>query len=187
VSQLAHYFESRNDTLAPYLQMQPWFLALEIVRREAERIGLAPEYGVDRHFASRAAGSKRIVGLETAESQMQILSWLSAETQERLLVDTLDHLRDARDGTEGLVRAWQRGDDAEVERIVYRSMYESPQLGTYYEKLLFGRSESMTQRLASLARDGRLRFVVVGAGHMVGERGIPSLLRDYGFRLQRVR
>jgi hypothetical protein len=167
--------------------MQPWYLAHQIESREAQRIGLDPAYGVDLHFASRAARSKPVVGLETAESQMQILSWLPAPTQERLLVDTLDHVRDVRNGTEGLVRAWERGDDAELERIIYRSMYESPQLATYYERLLHGRSESMTQRLASLARDGKLRFVVIGAGHMVGERGIPVLLRDYGFRVDEVR
>jgi uncharacterized protein YbaP (TraB family) len=45
----------------------------------------------------------------------------------------------------------------------------------------------MTQRLASLARDGKLRFVVVGAGHMVGERGIPALLRDTASASNRVR
>jgi uncharacterized protein YbaP (TraB family) len=187
VAKLARYFESRGDSLAPYLQMQPWYLAHQIESREAQRIGLDPAYGVDLHFASRAARSKPVVGLETAESQMQILSWLPAPTQERLLVDTLDHVRDVRNGTEGLVRAWERGDDAELERIIYRSMYESPQLATYYERLLHGRSESMTQRLASLARDGKLRFVVIGAGHMVGERGIPVLLRDYGFRVDEVR
>jgi hypothetical protein len=65
-------------------------------------------------------------------------------------------------------------------------MYETPELAVYFEQLIFGRNESMTQRLASLARDGKLRFVVVGAGHMVGERGIPALLRDYGFRLDEV-
>jgi len=187
ISELARYLESRGDSLAPYLQMQPWFVAQQIESREAQRVGLDPAYGVDLHFASRAARSKPVVGLETAESQMQILSWLPARTQERLLAGTLEDVRDARNSTEGLVRAWARGDDAELERIIYRSMALSPELASYFERLLFGRSESMTQRLASLARDGKLRFVVVGAGHMVGERGIPFLLRDYGFRVDRVR
>ncbi len=187
ISELARYFESRGDSLAPYLQMQPWFVAQQIESREAQRVGLDPAYGVDLHFASRAARSKPVIGLETAESQMQILSWLPARTQQRLLRDTLEDVRGARNSTEGLVRAWARGDDAELERIIYRSMALSPELASYFERLLFGRSESMTQRLASLARDGKLRFVVIGAGHMVGERGIPFLLRDYGFRVDKVR
>jgi len=186
VQQLARYLEMRGEPLAPYLSFEPWFLVTQIQAREAERIGLDPLYGVDRYFAQRAAGKKPVVGLESVESQIQVLAWLPAETQEALLVDTLEHVADTRDGTEGLVRAWQHGDDAEVERIVYRPMSDAPKLAVYYERMLFGRNESMTQRLASLSRDGKLRFVVVGAAHMVGERGIPSLLRDYGFRVERV-
>jgi uncharacterized protein YbaP (TraB family) len=91
-----------------------------------------------------------------------------------------------RSGTEALVDAWARGDDAAVERVFYRPMHDAPELAIYFEQLIFGRNERMTQRLASLARDGKLRFVVVGAGHMVGERGIPALLRDYGFSLSEV-
>jgi uncharacterized protein YbaP (TraB family) len=52
--------------------------------------------------------------------------------------------------------------------------------------MFFGRNENMTQRLASLSRDGRLRFAVVGVAHLVGERGSPLLLLDYGFRVERV-
>ena len=167
--------------------MEPWFVAQQIEAREAAHLGLDAAFGVDRHFASRAAQSKPVVGLETAESQMQVLAWLPRATQEQLLVDTLAHVHDPHNSSEGVALAWARGDDRELERIVYRSMYESPQLATYYERMLLGRNESMTQRLASLARDGKLRFVVVGAGHMVGERGIPVLLRDYGFRVDRVR
>jgi uncharacterized protein YbaP (TraB family) len=187
IARLTRFLESRGDSLRPYLQMQPWFIAQQIEAREAAHFGLDPAFGVDRHFASRAAHSKPVVGLETAESQMQVLAWLPRETQEQLLVDTLSHARDKRYGSEGMARAWARGDDAAVERIVYGSMYEAPQLATYYERMLLGRNESMTERLASIARDGKLRFVVVGAGHMVGERGIPVLLRDYGFRVERVR
>jgi uncharacterized protein len=184
---LSRYLAAHGDSIEPYLKMQPWYVVQQIVAREAARIGLDPAYGVDLYFASRAAHTKPVVGLETAESQMQVMAWLPRQTQETLLADTLEHLGDPRDGSEGLVRAWARGDDAELERIVYRPMSESPKLATYYERLVIGRNESMTQRLASIARDGKLRFVVLGAGHMVGERGVPVLLRDYGFRVDVVR
>jgi uncharacterized protein YbaP (TraB family) len=187
LDELSRFLATRRDSLSRYLQMEPWLIAQQIEAREAQRTGLDPQFGIDRHFASRAAGEKPVVGLETAESQIQVLAWLPRATQEELLRDVLEQARDAANGSEGVARAWARGDERELERIIYRSMAESPQLATYYEKMLIGRNESMTQRLASLARDGKLRFVVVGVGHMVGERGIPVLLRDYGFRVDRVR
>jgi uncharacterized protein YbaP (TraB family) len=184
---LARYLAAHREPIGPYLQLQPWYVAQQIEAREAQRAGLDAAFGVDRHFAERAARTKPVVGLETAESQIQLLAWLPRATQDALLRDTIEHARDASNGSEGVARAWARGDDRELARIVYRSMYESPQLATYYEKMLLGRNESMTQRLASLARDGKLRFAVIGAGHLVGERGIPVLLRDYGFRVDVVR
>jgi uncharacterized protein len=187
LAELTRYLAARRDTLERYLQLEPWFIAQQIEAREAQRVGLEAEFGIDRHFASRAAREKPVIGLETAESQMQVLAWLPRATQEQLLRDAIEHAHDVKNGSEGVARAWARGDDRELERIIYRAMAESPQLSTYYEQMLIGRNESMTQRLASLARDGKLRFVVVGVGHMVGERGIPVLLRDYGFRVDRVR
>ena len=187
IAELSRFLGARRDSLTPYLQMEPWFVAQQIEAREAQRTGLDAEFGIDRHFASRAAREKPVVGLETAESQMQVLAWLPRATQEELLRDAIERTRDAHNGSEGVARAWASGDDRELERIIYRAMSESPALNTYYQRMLIGRNESMAQRLASLARDGKLRFVVVGVGHMVGERGIPVLLRDYGFRVDRVR
>jgi uncharacterized protein YbaP (TraB family) len=186
IAALTRYLAPRKESLSRYLSMQPWFIAQQIEASSAAHFGLDPAFGVDRHFANRAGRSKPVVGLETAESQIQVLAWLPRATQEQLLLDALARVRDSRYGSEGIARAWARGDDREVERIVYRSMHESPRLSTYYERMLFGRNESMAQRLASIARDGKLRFVVVGVGHMVGERGVPALLRDYGFRVDRV-
>jgi uncharacterized protein YbaP (TraB family) len=187
LAELSRFLAARRDSLDRYLHVEPWFVAQQIEMREAQRTGLEVEFGIDRHFASRAAHEKPVIGLESAESQMQLLAWLPRATQEALLRDAIEQTRDARNGSEGVARAWARGDDRELERIIYRSMSESPQLSTYYERMLIGRNESMTQRLASLARDGKLRFVVVGVGHMVGDHGIPVLLRDYGFKVERMR
>ncbi len=44
----------------------------------------------------------------------------------------------------------------------------------------------MAGRLHQLAKDGKTRFVVVGAGHMVGEQGIPALLAERGWQVDRV-
>jgi uncharacterized protein YbaP (TraB family) len=67
---LARYLGGRRESLTPYLQLQPWYIAQQIEAREAQRAGLDAAFGVDRHFAERAARTKPVVGLETAESQI---------------------------------------------------------------------------------------------------------------------
>ena len=182
---LSRYFELRGESLEPYLRFEPWFLALQIDVREAERSGLDPEYGIDQHFARRARVP--VVGLETAEFQMRLLSELPPDVQELLLMDKLLRTDRAGRGVANLVDAWERGDDAELERIVYGPLQETPRLAVFYERLVFGRNEDMARRLAGLARDGKRRFVVIGAGHTVGARSVPLLLRDYGFQVETLR
>ena len=44
----------------------------------------------------------------------------------------------------------------------------------------------MAQRLDELLKEERVWFVVLGAGHMVGDEGIPALLAGRGHRVSRV-
>ena len=184
---LEDYLDDRGDSLATYLQFEPWFLATHLTKREALRLGLDPEFGVDQLFATRAARKKPISALETAESQFALLAGLPQDVQERMLLDALRRTDELQSETEGLIRAWERGDDAQLAQIAFRSLHRTPELDVFYEQIVFGRNESMAKRLAVLSQDGKLRFVVVGAAHLIGKRGIPALLRDYGFRLQKAK
>ena len=38
----------------------------------------------------------------------------------------------------------------------------------FYDSIFFRRNEAMARRLVELASDGKTRFAVVGAGHMLG-------------------
>jgi uncharacterized protein YbaP (TraB family) len=60
-------------------------------------------------------------------------------------------------------------------------------LGACYDALIWQRNASMAARLVALAGDGRTRFVVLGAGHMVGAKGIPARLAEQGFAVERIR
>ena len=53
-------------------------------------------------------------------------------------------------------------------------------------RAIFGRrNERMTDKLVELlSRDGE-SFVAVGAGHLVGPEGIPTLLKSRGFSVVR--
>ena len=58
------------------------------------------------------------------------------------------------------------------------------ELDGFYERLFFERNRRMVARLLELGQDGRTRFVVLGAGHMLGEEGIPALLARQGYRVE---
>jgi len=53
-----------------------------------------------------------------------------------------------------------------------------------YEKLLYERNNTMATRIEGFLKAGGRYFVVVGAGHLVGKKGIIELLKKKGYPVE---
>jgi uncharacterized protein YbaP (TraB family) len=49
------------------------------------------------------------------------------------------------------------------------------------EKIFYERNDAMTQKIEEFLQTDKTYFVAVGAGHLVGERGIVQQLRDKNY------
>jgi uncharacterized protein YbaP (TraB family) len=183
---LAAYLDSHGLPREPHVRMKPWFVSLTIVQVELARAGYHANLGVDRFFIEEAVDSKPIVALETLGSQFEVLDSMSPEVGELMLSDTLSRANELADNTDKRVRAWEQGDDGRLQELVFDALDEAPELDVFYERVFYERNRGMAARLVELARDGKTRFVVLGAGHMLGEEGIPALLGRRGWSLRRV-
>jgi uncharacterized protein YbaP (TraB family) len=184
---VARYVESRGLPADQIQRYKPWFVAQLILVTELQAAGYDADLGVDRAFIDQASGVKAIVGLETIDSQLAMLDGPALELQDLMLKDSLLRIDDLEKTTEKLLAAWSRGDETELERQIFRPLEQVPELEAYYDALIWQRNASMAARLVELAADGKTRFVVLGAGHMVGARGIPSRLAEQGFAVERIR
>jgi len=184
-SKLEAYFRERGSDIARVEHMKPWAVATAVAVMEFQAAGMQGEYGVDQHFIAEAAAAKLpIRGLETLQSQMEALDGLSPQLQERMLEDAL--VRVATAAPAELVSAWEEGDEERLTQQLLGPLDDNPDFAEFYEALFFRRNEAMASQLAELVGDGRQRFVVIGAAHLLGERGIPELLRARGFRVARI-
>jgi uncharacterized protein YbaP (TraB family) len=183
---LEAHLSARGIPVAAVDHLKPWAVSTFLAMLEFEAAGLQGDYGVDRQFLARAAGRRPIRQLETLESQLALLDGLSPGIQEMMLADSLLRMEDAEAESSALVEAWERGDEAALTRLLLGPLEEHPELADFYEAVFFARNESMAEQLAALRGDGKRRFVVLGAGHMLGPRGIPELLAARGFRVERV-
>jgi uncharacterized protein YbaP (TraB family) len=102
-----------------------------------------------------------------------------------MLSEVLGKQGEMRADTLRLYDAWRLGDLAWIERYTTWGN-DDPQLRRFYERVFLARNRSMAQRIDELLREPRVWFVVVGAGHMVGEEGIPALLAARGHRVSRI-
>lgn len=167
--------------------LKPWAVALAISLLEAEAQGLEPTQGVDLYFLERARGQKPIGSLESAAGQFALLDSLPPEMQELMLRSLLEDT-DAPGGAtplEPTLESWEEGDEAALSASLFGPLAEHPELAPFYERIFFSRNDAMRERVEQFLAEPGTRFVVIGAGHLIGERGVVAQLRARGCRVER--
>lgn len=184
---LEAYLASRGIPASTVLHWKPWFAYFVVVQHELDRAGYTTGRGVDRLFIDAAIREgKPVAALETAASQLQVFDNLPDDLEEVLLKDSLSRVDHFDDEAEELIDAWKDGGEEELRELVFAPLEQTPSLGVFYDLVFFQRNRQMVGSIDQLSADGRTRLVVIGAGHMVGEQSIPSLLAERGWRVERI-
>jgi len=180
--------ESKTLGMPPKLirMQKPWFLALFFQAMEILRLGYLPQHGVDYHFLTRAQGKKRILELESLHEQLSLLSAFSDREQEQFLLYTLKTLSSMENQMESLVRAWTSGDAQAMESILSDAAVQDASIAPIFRKLFDERNAKMTSRIEGYLTSNESYFVIVGAGHLVGKRGIVELLKSKGHEVEQL-
>ncbi len=166
---------------------KPGVLVLTLSSIQVMQLGFSPQLGIDAYFLTQAAeknNAKKIVELETMEQQLDL--FLNIPNGELLLKESLYSLDEAGLLMADMVRFWKSGDEELMSKLLFDdALNKYPAFSAIYDRLFFDRNVQMTAKIdAMLNRQGQY-FVVVGAGHLVGEKGIVDLLRKKGHVVER--
>jgi len=126
------------------------------------------------------ADSKDILELESAEFQLDLFDSISDELQIIMLEDAIDNPV-TEEEMEGMFIAWRTGDISEMEQIIFEEIEEHPEYQSLYTKIIDERNFSMVDKIGGFLQGNVIHFIVVGAGHLVGENGIINLLTEKGY------
>jgi hypothetical protein len=163
-------------------RFQPWFAALALEQTALDKSGFEAGAGIDEQFAQRAqADGKPIIALETVDEQLGFFAHLSMEQQRQYLRATLKDLDTEASDAAVMVAAWQRGDAAELERLMRKESADNPEL---FRMLTTDRNRRWLTRITGLLHDDQDYLVIVGALHLVGDNGLVALLRNQGFKVE---
>jgi hypothetical protein len=165
---------------------KPWLLALSFQAMQLMRLGYDPQHGVDYHFLARAQGKKRILELESLDDQLNLLSGFSDKEQELFLLYTLKTLSSMDSQVGSMVRAWASGDAQAMESILSEAAQLDASLAPIVGKLFDERNIRMTSKIEGYLNSNGSYFVIVGAGHLVGKRGIVELLKNKGYGVEQL-
>jgi uncharacterized protein len=164
---------------------KPWFAAVMIETLELTKMGFNPELGIDKHFFNKA-GNKKILALETPEYQIGLFSQFKDDEQEAFLLATIKGMDLLEKEMTVMVDAWKAGNAAKMDSMLSGNMAKYPGINQTYEKLVFQRNRNMAAKIEDYLKTRETYFIVVGAAHLVGERGIIELLRDRGYSVKQM-
>jgi uncharacterized protein YbaP (TraB family) len=163
---------------------KPWLAGLTMTVMHLQKLGYDPNAGVDRQLAQRAKlANKPVSGLESSESQFDLLDRLPAGLQELMLRHSLSEMEQIGKLVDDMVRAWRAGDVAAAEKLFLGSMTEYPEL---HEKTLDERNRNWLPQIEKFIHSGEDTLVVVGAAHLVGKNGLIELLKARGYKLEQM-
>lgn len=164
-----------------FTQLKPTLAAIMLTVLEIQKLGFDPSHGVDKHFYERARkDGKEIVGLETLDFQIGLITEFSKEEGELLMKSSLKEIENLRQSFEDLVKAWKSGDAAKLEKLMNESLNEAPVIA---KRLLTDRNRNWLPKLRELLRGDKPAVVIVGAGHLVGRESVVELLQKEGFKV----
>ena len=185
-TKLQAYARDNNLPLAQLQGMKPWFVGLTITLSQFAKMGLDPALGLDRHFMTRAADAgKPTSGLEDIDTQVAVLSGMSAQEQQQMVAEALDQADQADAMARKLHDAWRRGDDKLLWNAMAAEMRgQYPQL---YKRINTDRNDAWVPRLQQHLQAGQGgTLVVVGTLHLLGDDGVVDKLRAKGYQVERV-
>jgi len=162
--------------------MKPWMVMLMLEALGSQAAGLDPDLGLDKHFYDLAnTKGKQVIGLETAESQMDRFDKMPEPMQEQMLRSEIAEMDTEKSSLRSLLTAWQNGDASAIEKMLLSS-FSSNQ--TAYNSLIVERNRNWMPQLETCLRRASPCFVVVGAAHVIGPQGLVAMLQQKGYRVE---
>ncbi|WP_119300292.1 TraB/GumN family protein [Dongia deserti] len=160
--------------------MRPWMAALTIAVVPVVREGYDPKLGADRQLEAAARTSKKIVKtFETPEQQLLVFASLPEQSEIAFLLQMVEEVAEGKEYVDRMADAWLAGNTGELEAMTLTKMKsDAPEL---YETMFVRRNMDWSDKIAAMMKGSGTSFIAVGAGHLIGEHSVQSILTRRGF------
>ena len=178
-TQVAQQYGIPEQNLNP---LNAWFAQIVLVATAVNHAGYVQEAGVESKIEQFAdANSLPIKSLETVERQINALVQAQSDVGEQEIIEqTLTEIDQVNEVLDGIIVSWQQGDLTALGKLLNDSM--PPQMA---EELLYKRNREWIEKLAT-DNQSDSAFIAVGAGHLVGDEGVLTLLEENGYSVSEV-
>ncbi|WP_187759686.1 TraB/GumN family protein [Thiospirochaeta perfilievii] len=195
---LANYVDENHrrqitEILTPYNMtfehiriFKPWMVSAVISDYKTKEFGYSSENGVDIHLQAVADEmGLDTMYLESAESQILLRDSYPKEYQIAELISTIDNVNTFGDYYENLISAWKLGDTKRIKNIIDESLLLSKG-DEFLDLLFYQRNKNWLEAIEGFLETNDNYFIVVGAGHLVGDGSLINLLKDKEYDVNRL-
>ena len=165
-------------------RFKPWAVMLTLIMPK-ERQGLI----VDNVLYQQALSQKKSVHqLENVDEQIAVFDGLPTDVQVGLLKQTVTHHDLIPDMVEKSIQAYLKRDLGtmwDVNNSIMETDVDKRFNEIFLQRVLYDRNARIAERLRPLLKAGDA-FVAVGALHLYGKKGVLSLLKSRGYRINRI-
>lgn len=189
---IADYFEKAGLPMMMFKRMKPLFLSAMVGQDMGDLMGggklsdggRIKSYEMELTRIAQA-GQKEISGLETMEFQLSLFDSIPYGAQAKMLLEAVK--ADGEESEEDdqftqMVKMYKRQAIVEMASLIHD---ESSDVSHFEELLLTRRNLSWIAPMGELMRK-QPSFFAVGAGHLAGDQGVITLLREAGYTVQAV-
>ncbi len=166
---------------------KPGVLVLTLTAVQVMQMGFEPGLGIDAYFLNKASSdtyNKKIIELETLSQQINL--FLDIPNGELLLKESLYSLDGSDAMMAEMVRYWKTGDVEKMNKLLFEeTLTEYPAFAAIYDSLFYKRNQQMLSKIDGMLKQQGSYFVVVGSGHLIGDKGIVEQLRKKGYQVKR--
>lgn len=175
---IKQYLSVNGMQVDTFSQFKPWAVATVISIIPYLKSGLDPELGIDAQLITQAKDRlMEVIELEKAQFQIDLLSKVFSD--EKMLIELLEQ---PEEETQQLINFWTTGNIVKINDLMQQQM-SAPQR----ELMLTSRNTAWIKKLDVLFNSKTSHFIVVGAAHLAGPEGVPTLLTQSGFKVTRIK
>jgi len=158
-----------------YSRLKPFFFSSVMLQESLE-----DTKSYELEFGEMAKkGSKKTMGLESIQVQMQTINTVSLEDQVRMLIDGMNQ-------TQGYDTMLSNYLSESIDALYIDIITESEGFPNFIENFLNKRNSQWIPVITDqIERENT--FIAVGAGHLPGPKGVLELLRAQGYSLTPIR
>lgn len=163
------------------INKRPWLATLVFDVASAVNAHYAIDSGVDHMVHIYAEGQhKRITNFETVNDQLALFTPKDQKLEIKEFDVNLKELQSDPNELNDLVTAWEKGDAKGVAALMNKGLSSDPDAE---KALLEDRNTKWLGELKTMLQQKHTYFITVGAGHLVGPKSVPAMLRAAGYKV----